>query len=65
MIGVIGKMFDFREFGPDPEVWTPFQLDPNTHDQGHYFTVAGRLKPGVTLEQAKARLALSAGRVSP
>jgi putative ABC transport system permease protein len=61
VIGVIGKMFDFREFGPDPEVWTPFQLDPNTHDQGHYFTVAGRLKPGVTLEQAKARLALSAG----
>jgi putative ABC transport system permease protein len=61
IIGVIGKTFDFREFGPDPEVWTPFQLDPNTHDQGHYFTVGGRLKPGVTLEQAKARLALSAG----
>jgi len=61
IIGVIGKTFDFREFGPDPEVWTPFQLDPNTHDQGHYFTVGGRLKPGVTLEQAKARLALSSG----
>jgi putative ABC transport system permease protein len=61
VIGIIGKTFDFREFGPDPEVWTPFQLDPNTHDQGHYFTVGARLKPGVTLEQAKARLALSAG----
>lgn len=61
IIGVIGKTFDFRDFGPDPEVWTPFQLDPNTHDQGHYFTVGARLKPGVTLEQAKARLALSAG----
>jgi predicted permease len=61
VIGVIGKTFDFRDFGPDPEVWTPFQLDPNTHDQGHYFTVGARLKPGVTLEQAKARLALSAG----
>jgi putative ABC transport system permease protein len=61
IIGVIGKSFDFREFGPEPEVWTAFQLDPNTHDQGHYFTVGGRLKPGVTLEQAKARLALSVG----
>ena len=41
--------FDFREFGPTPQVWMPFQLDPNTTDQGHYFQVAGRLKPGVTL----------------
>ena len=24
-----------------PEVWVPFQLDPNTSDQGHYFQVAG------------------------
>ena len=61
IIGVIGKTFDFREFGPDPDVWTAFQLDPNTHDQGHYFTVGARLKRGVTLDQAKARLALSAG----
>ncbi len=38
----------------------PFQLDPSTSDQGHYFQVAGRLKPGVTLEQAQARLKLSA-----
>ena len=38
----------------------PFQLDPNTTDQGHYFQVAGRLKPGVTLDQAQARLKVSA-----
>ena len=43
-----------------PDVWVAFQLDPNTKDQGHYFTAAGRLKPGVTLEQAKARLQVSA-----
>ena len=36
-----------------PQVWMPFQLDPNTTDQGHYFQSAGRLKPGVTLEQAQ------------
>ena len=56
VVGVLGD-FDFAEFGPAPQVWTPFQLDPNTTDQGHYFQAAGRLKPGVTLEQAKARLA--------
>jgi putative ABC transport system permease protein len=59
VIGIIGPQFDVAEFGPPPELWIPFQLDPNTTDQGHYFQVAGRLKAGVPLEQAKARLALS------
>ena len=43
-----------------PEVWIAFQLDPNTKDQGHYFQSAGRLAPGVTVDQAKARLQVSA-----
>jgi len=60
VIGIVGDNFHFEEFGPPPEVWTAFQLDPNTTDQGHYFQVAGRLKPGVRLEQAKARLQVSA-----
>jgi putative ABC transport system permease protein len=60
VIGVVGPSFDFREFGPEPDVWVPFQLDPNTSDQGHYFTTAGRLKPGVTLAQAQSRLRFSA-----
>ena len=61
VIGVIGPEFDLAEFGGDaPELWVPFQLDPNTIDQGHFFQSAGRLKPGVTLEQAQARLKLSA-----
>jgi putative ABC transport system permease protein len=59
IVGVMGD-FDFREFGPQPQVWLPFQLDPNTTDQGHYFLSAGRLKPGVTLAQAQARLKVSA-----
>ena len=59
IVGVLAD-FDFEEFGRTPQVWVPFQLDPNTADQGHYFQAAGRLKPGVTLEQAKARLELSA-----
>ena len=58
IVGVL-RDFDFREFGPEPQVWIPFQLDPNTSDQGHYFQAAGRVKPGVTLDQAKARVAAS------
>src|SRR6185503_11848059 len=60
VIGVIGPSFNVAEFGPQPEVWLPFQLDPETQDQGHYFQVAARLKAGTTLDQAKARLQLSA-----
>jgi putative ABC transport system permease protein len=60
VIGVIAPGFDFRDFGSPPDLWSPMQLDPNPTDQGHYFNAAGRLKPGVTLEQAKARLKLSA-----
>src|SRR5438445_10141530 len=36
VIGIVGTGFDFREFGPAPEVWVPFQLEPITRDQGHY-----------------------------
>ena len=59
VVGVLGAAFDVEEFGPAPEVWVPFQLDPNTKDQGHYFQAMGRLKPGVSIEQAKARLQAS------
>ncbi|HXS79344.1 MAG TPA: ABC transporter permease [Gammaproteobacteria bacterium] len=59
VVGVVGREFDVRDFGAVPEVWVPFQLDPNTKDQGHYFGAVGRLKPGVSLEQAQAKLLAS------
>jgi predicted permease len=59
IVGVL-RDFAFAELGPDPQIWLPFQLDPHSADQGHYFMVMGRLKPGVTLGQAKAQLRLSA-----
>jgi predicted permease len=59
VIGIIGPEFDTAEFGEPPELWVPFQLDPNTVDQGHFFQAAARLKPGIPLEQAQARLKLS------
>ena len=48
VIGVIGPEFDIAEFGQEPELWIPFQIDPNTVDQGHFFQAAARVKPGVT-----------------
>ncbi len=59
--GVVAGGFDFQDFGEAPEVWVPFQLDPNSIDQGHYFQAAGRLKDGVSLAGAKAQLDVSAG----
>ncbi|HSC13729.1 MAG TPA: ADOP family duplicated permease, partial [Gammaproteobacteria bacterium] len=58
--GVVDRGFDVRDFSEPPEVWVPFQIDPNTVDQGHYFATVARLKPGVSLEQAQARLMASA-----
>jgi putative ABC transport system permease protein len=58
--GVVSARFDFQDFGPAPEVWVPFQLDPNARDQGHYFQAAGRLKDGISLGQANGRLDASA-----
>lgn len=49
-----------RNFVPDPpaELWLPMQADPNSTNQGHYLSVAARLKPGVTIEQARAEMKL-------
>jgi putative ABC transport system permease protein len=58
IVGIVGPTFDVAEFGPPPDVWVPFQLDPNSRDVGHYFLTAGRLKEGVTIQQARARLAI-------
>jgi putative ABC transport system permease protein len=56
-----------QRFHPDPtaDLWLPFQFDLNSSDQTHYFKVAGRLRPGITLEQANAQLKLVARRAYP
>ncbi len=60
VIGVLGEFNIGDLFNQPPQLWTPFQLDPESEDHGHYFQTAGRLKEGVTLEQAQARLDASA-----
>jgi putative ABC transport system permease protein len=59
IVGVLDRSVDFQELFTNPDVYVPFQLNPNTTDQGHYFQVAARLAPNVTIEQAYARLQAS------
>lgn len=59
VLGILGR-FDTQAIqsqaaGP-PEVWLPFQIDPNSTMQGNFFSATGRLKPGVTLPAANAQL---------
>ena len=56
VVGVTGPQFDTD---PAADLWLPYQFDPATKDQAHYFVVAGRMKPGVTLEQGRAQLGLA------
>src|SRR5579883_589237 len=48
------------EADPPIDIYVPFQIDPNSTDQAHYFTAFARLKPGVTLGMARAQLQLAA-----
>jgi len=57
IVGVIGRNF---VTDTPADLWVPFQFDLASQDMAHYFTVAARLKPGVTLPQANAQLRLAA-----
>jgi predicted permease len=56
IVGVLAKSF---QSDPEAEIWLPFQFEPNSTNQGDYFSVAGMLKPGVTLAQANAQMKLA------
>ena len=55
IIGVVGPSLKIEVDQP-PDVYVPFRLDPYSTNQGNYFQVAGRLKPGVTLASANEQL---------
>jgi len=57
VVGVTSPDFDID---PPADLWVPYQFDPNTKDQAHYFVVAARLQPGITLSQVQAQLRLAA-----
>ncbi len=60
MYTVIGVLSPNFTFDPPADIYLPFQADPNSTNQGHYFRVAARLKPGVSLSEANAGLQLAA-----
>jgi len=57
IIGVLGK--DYLS-DPEADIWLPFQFEPVSTNQGHFFRAAGMLRPGVTLAQANAQMKLAA-----
>ena len=57
IVGVLGERFKAT---PQADLYMPLQADPATTNQGHFLSVIGRLKPDVTLEQARAELRLLA-----
>ena len=72
--GVAGKMLELggesyqvagvagASFSADPpvDIYLPLQADPNSADQAHYLQATARLKPGVTLQMAKAQMKIAA-----
>ncbi|HXW92996.1 MAG TPA: ABC transporter permease [Terriglobales bacterium] len=56
VIGVIGR--DFVTDTPI-DLWIPFQFDLTSREMARHFHVAARSKPGVTVAQANAQLALA------
>jgi putative ABC transport system permease protein len=59
IIGVSADNLAWLQFGPLPQLIVPMQLDPNSTDVANYFGGYARLKPGITLQQAQAALAVS------
>ena len=54
VVGIVGPAFDVSEFGAPPEVWIPFQLDPNTGRPG-------ALLPGGRPAEGRRHAAAGAG----
>ncbi len=57
VVGILDPTFTSD---PPADIYLPLKADPNSTDQAHYLRAAARLKPGVTLQQAKAAMNLAA-----
>lgn len=59
IVGVLPRGFD-NVLAPTTEIWSPERYDPgnitdtNSAEWGHHLRMVGRLRPGVTLAQAKS-----------
>src|SRR5579864_7870636 len=59
IIGVVAAGFAFET---PVDLYLPFQADPNSTNQGHFFFASARLKPGVGLKAAQDALAAAAAQ---
>ena len=66
IVGVLPPTFDFDAIfspGSEVELITPFPLTPETANWGNTLFGIGRLRPGVTVEQAQAELTVVSERL--
>ncbi|HYC53108.1 MAG TPA: ABC transporter permease [Gemmatimonadaceae bacterium] len=62
---VVGVMPPHFRFAGDKDVWSPARTDtPTAHRRSEYLDAFGRLKPGVSIEQADTEIATIAQRLS-
>jgi predicted permease len=57
VVGILDPAF---KSDPPADIYLPLKGDPNSTDQAHYLRAAARLKPGVTLGQARSAMNLAA-----
>lgn len=55
---IVGVMPASFRFPHDAEIWKPMGFTPKDFDGGHFIWGVGRLKPGVTRDQAQAEMDL-------
>jgi putative ABC transport system permease protein len=55
VVGVLSPSFTPY---PPSDIWIPLQADPNSTDQAHIISVAGRLPAGMTLTQGNSYMAV-------
>ena len=66
VVGVLPASFDFASvFAPGShfDLYFPFPLSQETNRWGNTMAMIGRLKPGVTVEQARAEIRTIAGQI--
>jgi predicted permease len=62
VVGVMPPTFNFPS--RETELWTPLRLDSSDTDRtNNYLQVLARLKPGVSIEQARAEMAVIASQL--
>jgi macrolide transport system ATP-binding/permease protein len=72
VVGIVPEGFTGTDLGPGPDLWVPMMM----HDQvqpgfdwynerrGLFLNLVGRLKPGVSVEQAQASLKIFSGQLA-